>query len=550
MRSEQGSSARSARKRVVILGGGFGGAYTAMGLEKLRGRQDDFEITLVNRENYFVYQPLLAEVVSGSIGIVDMVSPLRRLLNHTEIQVRSVEAVDLQNRVVTTSPGFKPVAHQIPYDHLVLALGNVPDFRQIPGLTQHALPFKYLGDALHLRNHAIHVLEEAGMESDPALKQALLTFVVVGGGFAGVECAAELNDFLRRAARTYRNIDPGEIRVVLLEIFDRILPDLRKELGRRAEKVLSRKGVEIRLNTRITAATSDTVILEEKRGEEWVDIPPIATKTLVSTVPSGPNPIIEGLDLPKHERSKRIKVDLRMQVEGSDHVWALGDCALIPAPGGKGFCPPTAQYAVREAQIASHNIVAAIRGTEPKEFAFKGLGKMGALGHHSAVGEIMGVPISGLGAWMMWRSLYLMLLPGWDRQVRTGLSWLAEMLLPAEIVQLQTGHGQGIVQEHYEPGQIVFHQNDLGDRFYIILAGRCEVIRTENGIERKLCELGPKEYFGELALLNQTTRTATIRAIEPLDLLSIPKPEFGALVTQLPALRESFEEAGERRRTS
>ena len=546
MGTEHGPTTRSPRRRVVILGGGFAGVHTALALEKLRGRQADFDITLVNRENYFVYQPLLAEIVSSSIGPYDTVSPLRRLLRKTEIQVRTVETVDLKNRLVTTSPGFKPVAHQIPYDHLVLALGNVPDFSRIPGLTQHALPFKHLGDALHLRNHLIHVLEEAAIEADPALKQALLTFVVIGGGFAGVECAAELNDFVRQVARTYPNIAPQQVRVVLLELLEHILPELGDKLRPRAERVLARKGIEIRLKTRITAATGDEVILEEKRGEEWREISPIATKTLVSTVPSGPNPIVAGLDLPKHEMSKRITVDRQMQVEGSDHLWALGDCALIPHPCGKGFCPPTAQYAVREAPVAAHNIVAAIRGSEPKQFAFKGMGKLGALGHHSAVGELMGMPVSGLPGWLIWRAVYLTLLPGWDRQVRTGLAWLAHTILPTDIVQLKTEHGQGIIQEHYEPGQIVFHQNDLGDRFYIILEGRCEVVRTENGTEQKLRELGPKDYFGELALLNQTTRTATVRAIEPLNVLSIPKPEFSALVTHLRELRDSFQETSER----
>ena len=242
--------------RVLILGGGFAGVYTALALEKLRGRKTDFEITLVNRENYFVYQPMLAEIISGSIGIFDTVSPLRRLLRRTNIQVRTVEAVDFENKVVTTSPGVKPVAHHIPYDHLVLALGNVADFRRIPGLTQHALPFKYLGDAIHLRNHVIHALEEASIESDPTLRRALLTFVVVGGGFSGVECVAELNDFVRGVAGAYRAIDRREIRIVLLQIGDRILPELVENLRLLAHRELTRRGVDVRLKTGIAAASA------------------------------------------------------------------------------------------------------------------------------------------------------------------------------------------------------------------------------------------------------------------------------------------------------
>jgi NADH dehydrogenase len=361
----------------------------------------------------------------------------------------------------------------------------------------------------------------------------LLTFVIVGGGFSGVECAAELNDFVRGAAPTYRNVDRGEIRVILLEIADRILPELVEQLRLLAQRELTRRGVDVRLKTGIAAASGDEVVLSD--GSR------IGAKTVVSTVPSAANPLIEGLDLPK-ERG-RIKVDLRMLVEGSDHVWALGDCALVPDPGGNGFCPPTAQHAVREAPVAAHNIVRAIRGGgQAKEFAFKGLGKMGALGHHSAVAEILGMQFSGLLAWLIWRGVYLIKLPGWDRRVRTGLAWMMDMVLPPDTVQLKIGHGQGIVQEHYETGQTVFNEKDLGDRLYIVIRGRCEVVRNEDGIEHKLAELGPGECFGEMALLNRTTRAATVRVVEPLDVLSIPKPDLTALIGHLPSLRESLEE--------
>ena len=178
------------RKRVVILGGGFAGVYTAQFLEKALGNRDDFEITLVNRENYFVFQPMLAEVVSGAIGVTDAVSPIRRLLPRTNLHVREVESIDLRNRTVTTTPGFRPHSHVLRYDHLVLALGNVTDFRGLRGLPEHAIPFKNLGDALYLRNHVIRALEEAAIEQDEELRLRLLTFVVAGGGFSGVEVVA------------------------------------------------------------------------------------------------------------------------------------------------------------------------------------------------------------------------------------------------------------------------------------------------------------------------------------------------------------------------
>jgi NADH:ubiquinone reductase (H+-translocating) len=528
------------RRRVVILGGGFGGVYTALYLEKALGRRDDFEIVLINKENYFVFQPMLAEVVSGAIGLTDTVSPIRRLLPRTDLHVREVEAVDLFNKTVTTTPGFRPHSHVISYDHLVLALGNVTDFRGLRGLPEHAIPFKNLGDALYLRNHVIHALEEASIEhDDPELRRQLLTFVVAGGGFSGVEVVAELNDFVRGVARNYRRLDPSEIRVVLLHGRERILPEVSERLGLFAEKILRRRGVEIHLNTRLEAATGDEAILGNGMR--------IPTRTLVSTVPSSPHPIVEGLDLPR-DKSGRLTANSFLEVEGAENVWALGDCALVPIAGGLGTSPPTAQHAIRQARTAADNIVASIRGGEKRPFAFKDLGKMGALGHRSAVAEIMGVPVSGFLAWWLWRTIYLMKLPGWGRRLKVAVSWTLDLLLPAELVQLKLDQSVGISREHFEAGQVVFRQGDLGDRIYIIVKGRAEVVREQGGREVVLAALGPGEYFGEMALVHNTPRTATVRCTEPLDLISLPKREFGVLTAHLPEMRKGFEQVITERR--
>ncbi|MGH9940846.1 MAG: FAD-dependent oxidoreductase [Pyrinomonadaceae bacterium] len=527
------------RQRVVILGGGFAGVYTALYLEKALGRRDNFEITLINKENYFVFQPMLAEVVSGAIGITDTVSPLRRLLPRTDLHVREIESVNLQNKTVTTMPGFRPHPHVIPYDHLVLALGNVTDFRGLPGLPEHAIPFKNLSDALYLRNHVIHALEEASVEHhDPALRRELLTFVVAGGGFSGVEVVAELNDFVRGVARHYHQIDPAELRVVLLHGRERILPEVTEKLGLFAQKILRQRGVEIHLNTRLKAATGDEALLDNGMR--------IPTRTLVSTVPSSPHPIIESLDLPR-DRSGKLTANSFLAVEGAENVWALGDCALVPIAGGLGTSPPTAQHAIRQGKAVAHNIVAAIRGGAPRPFVFKDLGKMGALGHRSAVAEIMGVPVSGFLAWFLWRSIYLMKLPGWGRRLKVATSWTLDLCLPAELVQLKLGNSTGVTKEHFEPGQSIFRQGDVGDRIYIIAGGTAEVVREEGGREIKLAELGPGEYFGEMAIIRHTTRNATVRCLTPLDVISLPKREFSVLAAHLPEMQRSFEQVTERR---
>lgn len=526
------------KKKIVILGGGFGGVYTALHLEELLGRRDDFEITLVNKENYFVFQPMLAEVVSSSVGLTDIVSPIRRLLKKTDLHVREIQEIDLKNKTVSLSQGFRPHPHILKYDHLVLALGNVTDFRGLRGLPEHALPFKNLGDALHIRNHVIRTLEEAAIEKhDMALKKQLLTFVVAGGGFSGVEVVAELNDFVREVVKNYPQLDAKDIRVILLHSQDRILPELGEKLALFAQKILSKRGVDIRLHTRLSAATGDEAILSD--GER------IPTKTLISTVPSSPNPLIDTLDLPK-ERGRLI-ADEMCGVQGAEGIWALGDCALVPTPDGKPS-PPTAQFAIRQGKTLAQNIVAEIRGGEKKKFEFKELGKLAALGHRSAVAEVFGVNVSGFIAWWMWRTIYLMKLPGWGRRIKVAASWTLDLFLPPELVQLNLNKSSGITHEHFEPGQDIFHQGDLGDRVYIIGSGKAEVVRDEGNKEVVLATLSAGEYFGEMALLNHTTRNATVRCIEAMDVLSLPKTEFSLLAANLPAVRESFEKVMEQRK--
>jgi NADH dehydrogenase len=528
----------SEQKRVVILGGGFAGVYTAMHLERLLRARPDVEVVLVNRENYFVFQPMLPEIISGSIGILDTVSPLRRLLPRTTLYVRDVEAIDLVGKTVTLSHGFRPRPQTLQYDHLVIALGTVTDFRDMPGLHEHALPFKNLADALQLRNHVIHVLEEAAVETDPELRQQLLTFVVAGGGFSGVEVVAEVNDFVRRIAKLYQRIRPEELRVVLVHSGEMILDkELPRDLSLYAQTILQKRGVELRFKNRLRAATPDAAVLAT--GER------IPTKTLVSTVPSTPHPLILTLDLPK-EKGK-IKSDCFLQVEEHPGVWALGDCARVPNPSGTGFAPPTAQHAIRQAKAAARNIAAALGVGSRKPYDFEGLGKMGALGYRNAVMDVLGIKQSGFLAWLVWRSVYWWKLPGFDRKLKVGLAWFLDLLIPPEIVQLKLGTSQGVVQAHFEPGEAVFHQGELGDALYIILRGEAEVVREENGSQRVLARLGAGEYFGEMALLNEKTRGASVRCVQPLDVLILRKGDFKALVANLPDLRKGFEAVMEKR---
>ena len=533
-------------RRIVILGGGFAGVYTARYLESqfknsLRGEHPDVEIVLANKENYFVFQPLLPEVVSGNIGLLDTVSPIRRLLPRTKLFIREIDAIDLQDQTVTLSPGFRPRPHILRYDQLVMALGSVTDFRGIAGLYEHALPFKNLADAVHLRNHLIHVMEEACIETDAELREKLLTFVVAGGGFSGVEVCAEINDFVRQIAKqNSRHLGAARIRVCLLHSGERILQrELSQGLGEYAQDILRKRGVELLLGTRLKTASPDAAVLNN--GDR------IPTKTLVSTVPSSPHPLIETLDLPT-ERD-RIVVDPFLSVDGFPNVWALGDCALVPDPRGEGYSPPTAQHAVRQAKTAAHNIGARIRGSKPKPFGFKGLGKMGSLGSHRAVASLFDrINVSGFVAWVIWRGVYWSKLPGLTRKIRVGIAWLLDVIFPAETVQLKIGGTQGISQSHYEPGDVIFRQGDLGDSLYIILEGEVEILLEKpDGRTQLLATLGAGDYFGEQALLNQRTRGATVRCRTPLNVLAMRKNDFNALATNLPDMRDGFERVMQRR---
>jgi NADH dehydrogenase len=520
------------RTRVVIVGGGFGGVFAGSELERALGLRDDVEVLLVSRENYFVFQPMLPEVISGSIGIVDIVSPLRRLLPRTSVHVREVESIDLDRKQVWLAPGAHPHAHAVPFDHLVIAPGNVTDFRGLPGLPEHALPFKNLADALEVRSRVIHALEEADIESEhQSLRRQLLTFVVAGGGFSGVEVVAELNDFVRDVARSYRSIRPDDIRVVLVHAGDRILPEVSEKLGLFAQRLLVKRGVELRLGARLQSASGDRAVLSDGTV--------IETKTLISTIPSSPHPLVQALPVPK-SRGK-IKVDRGMRVEGQTNVWSLGDCALVPMADGAP-CPPTAQHAIRQARTLAQNILATIDGKAFSTFDFKGLGKMGALGRRNAVAEVFGISISGFLAWFMWRTIYLAKLPGWGRRAKVAAAWTFDLFLPPELVQLRLGGTAGAAHQRFEPGEAVFRQGDLGDRVYIVLAGKAEVVRQDAGRDEVLAQIGPGEFFGEMALLSSAPRNATVRCTEATTVLGIPKREFGLLAANLPGLKQSFED--------
>jgi NADH:quinone reductase (non-electrogenic) len=522
---------RTEEKRILILGGGFGGVYVARHLEKLL-RPNEASLCLVNRENYWVYQPMIPEVISGSIGLTDVVAPIRQLCTRTELVMREVESIDLKKKVVTVSPGFRPRRMELSYDYLVIALGSTTKFTGMPGMLEHARPFRNLADAMGLRNHVINVLEEAEVEEDPEIRKKLLTFVVAGGGFSGVEAIAELNDFVHGVKRKFIRLRSQTARCVLVHSGERILPEMTPRLGEFAQKLLRKRGVEILLNDRLVAATSEKAILGSH-----VEIP---TKTVISTVPSQIPAVLQKLDC-TYEKG-RLLTNGGLELAGYEgEVWAVGDCASIKTKSGTPV-PPTAQHAIREAKTIATNIAAKMHGGQSSEFAFEGLGKLGSLGHFSAVAEILGMRISGFPAWCMWRAIYLMKMPTFNRKVRILLDWVLAILFPPDLVEVRTALERGICKQHFEQGDVVFYQGDVGDNVYIIEAGECEVLQENNGATSVVATLRSGDYFGEMAVLSDASRNATIRARTPMDVLLVSKADFDLLKTGVPAFGQVFRE--------
>ena len=392
------------KKRIIIIGGGFAGIFAAKTLRKKMG--DAVEIELINLENYFVFQPLLPEVAAGGINTSDAISPIRLLLKDVLFRKAEVMGVDFDNKRLTVLQGTRRLPIELAYDHLVIAMGQSADLSRFPGFSDHALTMKYLSDAFKLRNHIIGCLENADVARVPEVKKQLLTFVVVGAGFSGVETVGEIKHMIDNALKFYPNISKQEITVKLIEYADRILLELPQSLSEYAMKQLQKNGVEVITGVGVNSATGRSA--ELSTGEI------VPTRTVLATIGTGPNKLIEklGLDM----QWGKIKVNRFCQVESHENVWAVGDAALIPMveqPSERyDFAPPTAQFAYREGLQLGQNIHRSLNGEPVKVFAYSSKGALASLGASKAVAAIGRIKMSGFLAWLLWRSFYLSFLPG------------------------------------------------------------------------------------------------------------------------------------------
>jgi NADH dehydrogenase len=542
---------------VLIAGGGFAGVYCAQAIQRKLGRAGRDKVAIVADHNYMVFQPMLAEVAGSSISPQHVVNPIRSLCQNVTVLRGSIVDIDLPGRSTRLDAGMFSPSVTVTFNHLVIALGGIVDLSRVPGMPEHAFLMKSVGDAQELRGAIIDRLEEANLQRDEAAIKRLLTFVVVGGGYSGVETAGQMLDLIQDINRFYPRIARPDYRVILVHSGKHLLPEISEDLGRYCEENMKRRGVEIILNARVTSMTASKVTL----GDGNV----IETHTVVSTVGNAPHPIL--VDLAKKnsipcDRS-RIITDATMRVEGFENLWAAGDCAAVPMaipkgaakqkmdesamPGSpfapKKYCPPTAQFAYRQGICLGKNLADILKGasTPPRTFDFKGLGELASIGHQSAVADIMGLRFSGIIAWFMWRTIYLMKLPGLERKVRVMIDWTLDLFFPRDITLLRSRPTEVLQEVHLEKGDIIFNAGEPAMSFYVVKKGKVEL----NDNDGPVMAIGPGEHFGERALLHDRKWRFTAVAAEPTTLVALEAKIFQAISSASVSLHEFFEHSSQ-----
>jgi len=520
------------KRHVVIIGGGFGGAFTAKHLRRYAPK--GWKIELINSTNYFVFQPLLPEVASGTISAPDAVTPLRYMLPGVKVRMAEVISVDRNAKQIHYLQGSRRIPLSLQYDDLVLAIGQQTNLAYTPGFEEHSFSMRDLADAHQLRNHVIQCLENADVTENQDLKRRLLTFVVAGGGFSGVETVGEMVEMIDRTLKFYPNLQSKDIKTVLVQRGDRILPELLPRLGEYARKKLAKRGIQILLNTSIKSATATAVFMDD--GSR------IETQTLLTTVGNGPRPITESLGI-ELERGK-IPVNQYLQVLDDEHVWCLGDAALIPLSkkdSDTQYAPPTAQFAVQEARCLAKNIVALQQKRLLTSFNFRAKGSLASIGNYKAVAEVFGVRLSGLFAWLLWRGLYIGMLPGFSTRLRVALNWLFDYFLPRSIVQISNFKQSATSYRCYARGDVVFRPGQLVDGFYTIISGYLEsrIPDSKTG-EDFVRLLGPGDHWGERSLTDNFETQGLLMAVEDTRVLILKQKDFNNLRNAFPALDEYF----------
>lgn len=415
---------------IVIAGGGFAGTTLTSALE--RCLPAGWQLVLISEESYTTFNPMLAEVVGAGVFPEHVIAPIRPMLRSARFIMGRVQDVDTGRRMLecATLAGQREIA----YDHLILAFGQRANLNIISGLAEHGLPLKLVGDAMHIRNRLLQRLAHIELSHDEQERAALGRFVVIGGGFSGVEVAGAIADFIRGAQRYYRGVKPAELQVTLLHDTGRLLPELPVKLGEAAARSLMARGVDVRLNARAVRVGATAVELNDGST--------LAAHTTVCTIGTRSNPLVERLGLAMQRG--RIVTGADGSIAGHDGLWALGDCAATPNAADGQISPPTAQFAIAQARHLARNLVAHIEGASTRAFSHRSRGVMATTGHQKGVAQAFGVQLTGLPAWLMWRAYYLMRMPTLGRKVRIWVEWTWSMFFPADITHLRFTRTQDV----------------------------------------------------------------------------------------------------------
>jgi NADH:ubiquinone reductase (H+-translocating) len=416
-----------AAKNIVIVGGGFAGTTLARAFEKTV--RAPYRVVLVSDESFTTFNPMLAEVVGASVFPEQVIVPIRQMLRHSRFIMATVQDIDYERRVVHGATLSGPRA--IPFEHLVFAFGTRANLELVPGMAEHAMPLKLIGDAMFIRNQVLRRLACIELESDPAVRRRLGHFVVIGGGFSGVEVAGELADYLHSARHYYKLVREDELVVTILQDAGRLLQEMPEALGLVAAQRMTARGIDVRLGMRAARVDANGVMLDS--GEF------IATSTVICTIGTKANPLVERLaarlSLPVHRG--RIETHADMSVRGMPRVWAIGDCALVSNAATGQPCPPTAQHAVAQARQLADNLARRLAGRDTRPFSYVAKGMMATIGHMKAVALLYGVRLTGLPAWLLWRALYLARMPTFGRKLRIFVEWSWGMFFPTDITHLR-----------------------------------------------------------------------------------------------------------------
>ena len=523
--------------RIVIIGGGFAGVKCAKTLfNRLRG--EEYQIVLFNSENYMVFQPLLAEVVGASINPDSVAVSLRQMLPGVLCRTEDINKINLANNTVEYE-GSESKVGVMSYDHLVIASGSVVNLGAIPGMADHTFPLKNVGDAIALRYHIMRQMENAEVCDDAELRSWYLSFIVIGGGFSGVEVAGEINDLVRETQKFYKNISPDDISVTVIHSRDQLLPEVSAKLRDFTKVKMEDAGIKIVLNTRVSFVTPQGVGVSGNRI--------IQGATAVSTIGNAISQFLARLDVPKE--GGRILTEADMRVKGCDNVWAIGDCAHIVNSFDGNPSPPTGQFAERQGSQAANNILLVLNDKKTNPFYFKPIGQLCAIGGHSAVAEIFGRHISGFVAWFFWRTVYLFKIPSWSHRIKVGFDWAWDLFYSRDLAHPKADPTDRISRAHYEPGDYIIMEGDPGTTFFVIEDGEVEVLRGGNGGESPdvLAILGPGDFFGEMALIDNRPRNASVRARTTVDVLVMGRNVFQQISNALAPFRRILADAVKRR---